>query len=86
MMKQTKRKVLQGVVISNRMDKTVTVEINTLVLHKKYKKYVKRRVRYKAHDEKNLCEIGNKVVIEATRPLSKTKRWRVVSIVDPVVA
>lgn len=86
MMKQTKRKVLQGVVISNRMDKTVTVEINTLVLHKKYKKYVKRRVRYKAHDEKNLCKIGNKVVIEATRPLSKTKRWRVVSIVDPVVA
>ncbi len=86
MMKQTKRKVLQGVVISDRMDKTVTVEINTLVLHKKYKKYVKRRVRYKAHDEKNLCKIGNKVVIEATRPLSKTKRWRVVSIVDPVVA
>ncbi len=86
MMKQTKRKILQGVVISDRMDKTVTVEINTLVLHKKYKKYVKRRVRYKAHDEKNLCKIGNKVVIEATRPLSKTKRWRVVSIVDPVVA
>lgn len=86
MMKQTKRKVLQGVVISDRMDKTVTVEINTLVLHKKYKKYVKRRVRYKAHDEKNLCKIGNKVVIEATRPLSKTKRWRVVGIVDPVVA
>lgn len=86
MMKQTRRKVLQGVVISDRMDKTITVEINTLVLHKKYKKYVKRRVRYKAHDEKNLCKIGNKVVIEATRPLSKTKRWRVVSIVDPVVA
>ncbi len=85
MIKQTKRKVLQGVVISNKMDKTVTVEINTLVLHKKYKKYVKRRVRYKAHDEKNLCKLGNKVVIEATRPLSKTKRWRVVSIVDPVV-
>ena len=85
MMRQTKRKVLQGVVISDKMDKTVTVEINTLVLHKKYKKYVKRRVRYKAHDEKNLCEIGNKVLIEATRPLSKTKRWVVVSIVDPVV-
>ena len=86
MMKQTKRKVLQGVVISDKMDKTVTVEINTLVLHKKYKKYVKRRVRYKAHDEKNLCKVGNKVIIEATRPLSKTKRWRVVKIVDPVVA
>ncbi len=86
MMKQTKRKVLQGVVISDRMDKTITVEINTLVLHKKYKKYVKRRVRYKAHDEKNLCKIGNKVIIEATKPLSKTKRWRVVSIVDTVLA
>jgi len=86
MMKQTKRKVLQGIVVSDKMDKTVTVEINTLVLHKKYKKYVKRRVRYKAHDEKNLCKVGNKVIIEATRPLSKTKRWRVVSIVDPVVA
>ena len=86
MMKQTKRKVLQGVVISDRMDKTITVEINTLVLHKKYKKYVKRRVRYKAHDEKNLCKIGNKVIIEATKPLSKTKRWRVVSIVDAVLA
>jgi small subunit ribosomal protein S17 len=85
-MKQTKRKVLQGIVVSDKMDKTVTVEINTLVLHKKYKKYVKRRVRYKAHDEKNLCKVGNKVIIEATRPLSKTKRWRVVSIVDPVVA
>jgi small subunit ribosomal protein S17 len=85
-MKQTKRKVLQGIVVSDKMDKTVTVEINTLVLHKKYKKYVKRRVRYKAHDEKNLCKVGNKVIIEATRPLSKTKRWRVVSIVDSVVA
>lgn len=85
MMKQTKKRVLQGVVVSDKMDKTVTVEINTLVLHKKYKKYVKRRVRYKAHDEKNLCEMGNKVLIEATRPLSKTKRWVVVSIVDPIV-
>jgi small subunit ribosomal protein S17 len=84
-MKQTKKRVLQGVVVSDKMDKTVTVEINTLVLHKKYKKYVKRRVRYKAHDEKNLCEMGNKVLIEATRPLSKTKRWVVVSIVDPIV-
>lgn len=79
-----RRKVLQGVVISDKMDKTVTVEINTLVLHKKYKKYVKRRVRYKAHDEHNTCKLGNKVVIEETRPLSKTKRWRVVEIVNPV--
>jgi len=86
MMKQTKRKVLQGVVISDKMDKTVTVEINTLVLHKKYKKYVKRRVRYKAHDEKNLCKVGNKVIIEATKPLSKTKRWRVLQIVGPELA
>lgn len=79
-----RRKVLQGVVISDKMDKTVTVEINTLILHKKYKKYVKRRVRYKAHDELNKCQMGNKVVIEETRPISKSKRWRVVKIIGPV--
>ena len=81
MVKKSKRKLLEGVVISDKMNKTVTVEINTLILHKKYRKYVKRRVKYKAHDEKNLCKIGNKVMIEETRPLSKTKRWRVVEIV-----
>lgn len=76
--------MLQGVVISDKMDKTVTVEINTLILHKKYKKYVKRRVRYKAHDEQNDCKVGYKVMIEETRPLSKTKRWRVVKIVNTI--
>ena len=81
MVKKGKRKLLQGVVVSDKMEKTVTVEINTMILHSKYKKYVKRRVKYKAHDEKNLCKVGNKVVIEETRPLSKTKRWRVVEIV-----
>lgn len=81
MVKKGKRKLLQGVVVSDKMEKTVTVEISTMILHKKYKKYVKRRVKYKAHDEKNLCKVGNKVVIEETRPLSKTKRWRVVEIV-----
>ena len=81
MVKKSKRKLLEGVVVSDKMNKTVTVEINTLILHKKYRKYVKRRVKYKAHDEKNLCKVGNKVMIEETRPLSKTKRWRVVEIV-----
>jgi len=81
---QGRRKVLQGVVISDKMDKTVTVEINTLILHKKYKKYIKRRVHYKAHDENNACKVGNKVMIEGTRPLSKTKRWRVVKIIDTI--
>ncbi len=81
---QGRRKVLQGVVISDKMDKTVTVEINTLILHKKYKKYIKRRVHYKAHDENNACKVGNKVMIEETRPLSKTKRWRVVKIIDTI--
>ena len=81
MVKKGKRKLLQGVVVSDKMEKTVTVEISTMILHKKYRKYVKRRVKYKAHDEKNLCKVGNKVVIEETRPLSKTKRWRVVEIV-----
>ncbi len=81
---QGRRKVLQGVVISDKMDKTVTVEINTLILHKKYKKCIKRRVHYKAHDENNACKVGNKVMIEETRPLSKTKRWRVVKIIDTI--
>ncbi len=82
MIKKGKRKQLQGVVVSDKMDKTVTVEINTKTLHKKYKKYVKRRAKYKAHDENNACKVGSKVVIEETRPLSKTKRWRVLQIIE----
>ena len=81
---RTKRikKTLEGVVVSDKMDKTVVVEGSRLVKHPVYKKLVKRRARYKAHDEKNQCKIGDKVLIVETRPLSKNKRWRVREIVE----
>jgi small subunit ribosomal protein S17 len=77
-----KVKVREGVVVSNKMDKTVVVVVQRLVKHPQYKKYVKRRAKYKAHDEQNRCGIGDRVVIAETRPLSKDKRWRVRSIVE----
>ena len=75
-------KTREGVVISNKMDKTVVVVVQRLVKHPQYKKYVKRRAKYKAHDEQNRCAIGGRVVITETRPLSKDKRWRVRTIVE----
>ena len=75
------KKTIEGVVVSDRMDKTVVVESSRLVKHPVYKKLIKRRARYSAHDEKNQCKIGNKVLIVESRPLSKYKRWRVREIV-----
>ena len=72
-----KRKVQTGTVISDKMQKTVVVEARTMVQHPRYKKFVRRRRRFKAHDETNTCRVGDKVEIIETRPLSKTKRWRV---------
>jgi len=77
-----KRKTLVGVVTSDRMDKTVIVSVNRLVLHPVYKKYVRRRKKVKAHDERNACHIGDKVLLIETRPLSKDKRWRVKEILE----
>jgi small subunit ribosomal protein S17 len=76
------KKAIEGVVVSDRMDKTVVVESSRLVKHPVYKKLIKRRARYSAHDEKNQCKIGDKVLIVESRPLSKYKRWRVREIVD----
>ena len=76
------RKTAVGVVISDRMDKTVVVRVERLVQHPKYKKVVKRYTKYKAHDERNECRVGDKVLIIETRPLSKTKRWRVMKILE----
>jgi small subunit ribosomal protein S17 len=76
-----KRKTLVGVVFSDKMDKTVGVMVNRLVLHPTYKKYIRKRKKVKAHDEKNECRIGDKVLLVETRPLSKEKRWRVKEIV-----
>ncbi|WP_081703126.1 30S ribosomal protein S17, partial [Desulfuromonas sp. TF] len=66
-----KRKTLVGVVVSDKMDKTVVVKVDHLVKHPVYKKYIKRRERYKAHDEQNTCAAGDKVLIVETRPLSR---------------
>lgn len=74
-------KVRTGVVISNKMDKTVVVEVSRTVIHPVYKKFVRRRKRFMAHDEENRCRIGDKVMIVETRPLSRHKNWRVREIV-----
>lgn len=79
-----KRQVM-GVVVSNRMDKTVVVAVERLVKHQLYQKYIRRRVKFAAHDETNACGVGDKVLITESRPLSKTKRWRVSSIVEKAV-
>lgn len=82
MKERGKRKTLIGVVTSDKMDKTVVVVVNRLVLHPVYKKYVRKRTKVKAHDEKNECHIGDKVLLIESRPLSKEKRWRVKEIVE----
>jgi len=81
-MERGRAKAREGIVVSNKMDKTVVVVVQRLVKHPMYKKYVKRRSKYKAHDEQNRCAIGDRVVITETRPLSKDKRWRVRTIVE----
>ncbi|HHU64088.1 MAG TPA: 30S ribosomal protein S17 [Clostridiales bacterium] len=75
------RKVRVGTVVSDKMDKTVVVAIETLVKHKLYKKFIKRTTKFKAHDEQNACRVGDTVKIMETRPLSRDKRWRVVEII-----
>ena len=75
------RKIRTGYVVSDKMDKTVVVAVETRRRHPIYKKIMKRMVKYKAHDEKNECRMGDKVVISETRPISKDKGWRVKEIV-----
>lgn len=81
---RNERKVRVGKVVSNKMDKTIVVAIEELIQHKLYKKSVKRTVKFKAHDENNEAQVGDKVSIMETRPLSKEKRWRLVQIVEKV--
>ena len=76
------RKIKVGKVISDKMDKTVVVAVEELEQHKLYKKPVKRTVKFHAHDEKNDARVGDKVSLMETRPLSKTKRWRVVEVIE----
>ena len=76
------RKVRVGMVVSDKMDKTVVIAIEDNVKHPVYGKIIKRTLKVHAHDEENACGIGDKVRIMETRPLSKTKRWRVVEIIE----
>ncbi len=76
------RKTRTGKVVSDKMDKTIVVAIETSVKHPLYKKIIKRTYKLKAHDENNECAIGDKVKVMETRPLSKDKRWRLVEIVE----
>ena len=77
-----KRKVREGLVVSDRMDKTVVVAVEDRVKHALYGKIIRRTTKYKAHDERNECGIGDRVRLMETRPLSATKRWRVVEILE----
>ena len=79
------RKVMIGKVVSDKMDKTVVVAVETSVKHKVYNKIVKRTYKLKAHDEPNECKIGDTVKVMETRPLSKDKRWRVVEVMEKAV-
>ena len=80
--KVRQRKTRQGVVVSDKMDKTIVVQIDTKVMHPVYKKYVRKRVKYKVHDERNDAKHGDTVVIEECRPLSSQKRWRLTKITE----
>ena len=77
-----RRKHREGVVVSNKMDKTVVVVVERLVRHPQYQKYQRQRARYKAHDEQNKCQIGDRVRLVETRPLSRDKRWAVRAILS----
>ena len=79
------RKVMIGTVTSNKMDKTIVVSVETSVKHPIYGKIVKRTYKLKAHDEENQCQIGDKVKVMETRPLSKDKRWRLVEVMEKAV-
>ncbi|HPT79133.1 MAG TPA: 30S ribosomal protein S17 [Candidatus Atribacteria bacterium] len=76
------RKVLVGTVVSDKMDKTIVVAIETRVKHKLYGKTIKRTKKIKAHDEQNTCRVGDRVKVMETRPLSRDKHWRLVEIVE----
>ncbi len=82
---QGKKRQMYGSVVSNKMDKTVIVLTERLVKHRFYKKYIRRRSKFAAHDKDNSCSIGDKVLITESRPLSRSKRWRVIKIIEKAV-
>ena len=85
MKKRGIKRQLVGMVVSDKMDKTVTVQVERLVKHRFYKKFIRKRNKFTAHDEYNACQIGDRVMLTESRPMSKTKRWRVSKIVKKAV-
>ena len=83
--KRGKAKTREGVVVSDKMDKTVVVLVERLVQHPKYQKYLRRRKKVKAHDAENRCGVGDRVLIAETRPLSRDKRWAVRTVLEKAV-
>jgi small subunit ribosomal protein S17 len=76
------QKTLTGIVVSNKMEKTVVVSVERLVRHTMYKKYIRRKAKFMAHDEGNQCQVGDRVLLTQTRPLSKEKRFKVTKIIE----
>jgi small subunit ribosomal protein S17 len=84
MSERGKRKTQVGIVVSDKMDKTVVVKVSHLIKHPDFNKYVKQSVKFKAHDEENNCKLGDRVQIVETRPLSRDKRWKVKHVLDRI--
>ena len=82
MVERGNKRLITGVVVSDKMEKTVVVRTERLVKHQVFKKYIRLHVQYKAHDERNECKAGDKVLIVESRPISKDKRWRVREILE----
>jgi len=82
MVERGNKRIIKGLVVSDKMDKTIVVKTKRLVKHPVFHKYVRRHMKYKVHDEKNLCKIGDTVMIIETRPISKDKRWRMLEITN----
>jgi len=80
-----RKRQLIGTVVSNKMEKSVVVQVERIVKHRLYKKYIRRRAKFAAHDEHNMCNVGDKVMITESRPLSRNKRWRVSQVVQKAV-
>mgnify|MGYP002624078165 CR=1 FL=1 len=78
--KKSSKRTREGVVVSDKMDKSITVEVSRLMQHPQFKKVIRRKIKYTVHDEKNEAKSGNKVQIIETRPISKRKRWRLVKV------
>jgi small subunit ribosomal protein S17 len=85
MKERGKRRQVVGTIVSNKMDKSVIVLVERMVKHPLYHKFIRRRARFAAHDENNACHIGDKVRITESRPISKTKKWRVSEIIEKAV-